>query len=145
MASVRLERRKGQSVTVEEVMYMGIGIMLVFGTFGTFQKISDGLKADLRDDSAKELASYIAFNAENLALNAAEDSYVELEIPKTIGGENYLVAGDGGKGLLITKVNSEIMSSRGVRTKIGGQADSMTGRMRIEYDNGMIYIRGVSY
>lgn len=101
-----MARRKGQAQVFEQVLLFAIGVMIFIVCFASFSAYQSYFVDAGNTDQLIQIRDYIAY----AIVKASEgwnttDSYITLEVPKTIGDEMYRVK-LWPKGLTITMLPS---------------------------------------
>ncbi len=135
--------RKGQTLSIEETLFLGMGLILIVGTFAIFQSVSDIASSDIEGNTAAGVLEHIAANIEGLRKSGA--GHVEIEMIPRINREEYIIAGRGTKSMSLTKLSGELVATKTTTVPVFGQVQS-SSNMRLEYNRtGFVRIRGVWY
>lgn len=90
---------KSQVITVENVLFFSLGIILVFMVYFTFNSISEQIKEISMKEELKKVATYISYNINKVyRIGNTTNSSIELyvSIPDQILGEIYRISQDNG-------------------------------------------------
>jgi hypothetical protein len=132
--------RKAQSMIFEQVLLFGMGIIIFVICFGVFNAYQDYFVSVSLNDQLNEIKSWVGANILKLTekdLNT--DAYVILEMPRRIGGEEYVIE-LGDEGLNVTSLVTNTVKRSNLFNltstySLSGKAES-AGRRFIIYKRG---------
>ena len=85
------KNRKAQSVIFEQVILFGIGVAIFIICFAIFNIYQNYFMTISLNDQLGQMKSWVSSYILRLAENDEANSSIILEIPKRIGGEEYMI------------------------------------------------------
>ena len=134
---------KGQFITLEQLLYFGIGMTILIATIGGFRFVGNGVEVFSREDQFREVGELVLTNAQNAYIQGTNlNSTYELtfEVPKTITDTSYRMEFVDNKELLILSLSNlrdnQTLSLIGLNetTVFEGNSNSIRGSVRIKYN-----------
>lgn len=144
---LRLRTRKGQSMTVEEVMLIAISIIVLIGIYSSFTFMKTQVSYKTQNRYGDEILNYIIAHAEKLAYSNATYGYILVEIPESLGEEYYKISGGENKGELLLRFDNgrRILKEMNIDIDgIYGFSSSTDKWTMISYNGTSIILRGVN-
>lgn len=134
-------RAKGQILVFEQVLLFFLGFMIFIACFVIFSTYQGSFINAGNEDQLRQIADYVAYAIvkSSEGWNSTE-SYVSMELPRSIGGEAYRLRLSAG-GLNITmlpSMKSSFTALYGINRSVGlqdSEALSSSGRV-VLYKNG---------
>lgn len=139
---VNQKRRKGQALVIEEIIFIGLGVMLLVGIGSIFNSMSGRASEGVEVLMAEEVANTIAASADKLAA-ANATGRISVDVPETINNKDYYVEGYGEMKLVVRMEG--LIITRNVTAPVTGAAHSSYGRVAVSYNRSHITLRGESY
>ncbi len=134
-------RRKGQNLIVEEVILVGISIVVLSGIVAMFSIMEDRVGESIREVSGKVVGESIVFNIERM-MEYNNKGSVSLSIPVEIGSQGYSIIVNGNKLFLrFENGESHAFELYGSTPVVGGSSSAM-GRITLRHNGTAIIIGG---
>lgn len=89
---------KGQYLAVETVLTFGMGLMVAIGVISVFGSYKSDIVSETQDKQARMINSEIRTAV--FTLEQADNGYIRLDLPNTLGGDSYRIALDDGVKVL---------------------------------------------
>ena len=107
-------RKKAQVQVFEQVLLFAIGVMIFLASFAAFSAYQNYYVNMGNSDQLIQVREYIAYAVfKTSELGDDIESYTTLDIPRTIGGETYVIELSE-NGLVITTIPSDEKSHAGL-------------------------------
>ncbi len=142
-----LKTRKGQSMTMEEVMLIAISIIVLVGIYSSFAFMKTQVSYKTQNRYGDEILNYIIAHAEKLAYSNVTYGYLLVEIPESIGETYYKISGGTKKGELMLRFDNgrTILKEMGIDVDgIYGSSFSTDKWTMISYNGTSIILKGVN-
>ena len=137
------KKRKGQILIIEEVMMFALGALIIVGIIYIFDMVNDGVLEFVQDGQTEEIGGYIKAHVVLLNSMNCTRCHITIKIPETIGGEEYTIYGMENKKSILIHNDDRIWSEKNVSVDVVGLSQG-SKMLRLEYDNGIIFMRGVN-
>lgn len=138
---------KSQVLTLENVIFFSLGIILVLMVYFTFTSVSQEIKKISIEEGVKKTAEFISYNINKVyRIGNLTNSTIELfiPIPEKICGEIYRISQENGViflHLLKYNIKSNI-TLYGIEANLKyRQIPSSKKALIIKYSNGMVEIK----
>ena len=137
-------RRKGQNMTLEEVMLIAVGVIVLIGTYSSFVFMKTQVSCKIQDRYGEEVINYMISNTYKLVDLDLSRGSVMVEIPDYIGEEYYIVSKGINKNEIMLEYEGGRIISKNIGLDVYGRSISTDKWIMISYNGSAIHLKGVN-
>ena len=132
------KKRKGQNIVIEEVLLVGMGIILLIGLTSVFTMAKDEISISIQKQEASQIGNYINGHINRLALNNITGT-MTIPIPSEVNDRYYMIEGyeSGAKKEFFIMLSAHVQNIN-TSVPVKGIATSQNGLLFINHskENG---------